>query len=151
MTLLERKRWCGGNTRFYGQVLATGVFDVLHRGHAEMLTQAAALGPLIVGLNSDDAVRRLKGPTRPVNNQEDRLFVVASLEVVRWVLLIDSDTVEGAILDVRPTIWVKSTPWSYETLNKDEVAACRKVGARIEILKALDGYSSTSVIERMSK
>lgn len=123
---------------------------MIHRGHLDLLRRAKKLGDwLIVGINSDAAVRRLKGHGRPVNNQDDREFMLRSLWLVDDVMIIDADTVADAIREVKPAVWIKGGDWTLETLNKDEVAAANEVGARIEILKALDGYSSTSVIERM--
>lgn len=131
-------------------VLCTGCYDVLHRGHIDLLTRAAELGDLvIVGINSDAAIKRLKGPTRPINNQDDRIAMLRALRMVDTVFVIDSDTVTSAILEVKPAVWAKGGDYTMETLNKDEVAAARSVGARIEIIPMTAGYSSTAIIERM--
>lgn len=131
-------------------VLCTGVFDVIHRGHLELLWLASRYGDLLkVGINSDAAVKRLKGPTRPINRQDDRIAMLRALRMVDTVFLIDSDTVTAAILEVKPAVWVKGGSYSLETLNRDEVAAAKAVGARIEIIPMTAGYSSTAIIERM--
>lgn len=131
-------------------VLCTGCYDLLHRGHIDLLTRAAELGDLlIVGINSDAAIKRLKGPTRPINNQADRIAMLMALSVVDKVFVIDSENVADAILEVKPAVWVKGGDWTLETLNRYEVAAARSVGARIEIIPMTAGYSSTGIIERM--
>lgn len=137
------------NHRSGGIALCTGCFDLLHRGHLEMFLAASWRYTLVVGLNSDAAIRKLKGPTRPINCEADRMFAVAALACVSSVLLIDSDTVDGAIREVKPDVWVKGGDWTLDTLNRDEVAAANEVGARIEIVPTLQGYSSTRVIDRM--
>lgn len=130
-------------------VLVTGCFDVLHVGHIALLYEAKYFGPVIVGINSDAAVRQLKGPERPINRAGDRMRMLMAIRYVTDVFIIDSNTVDRAIRDVKPDVWVKSTPWTLETLNPLEVAAAREVGARIEIVPALEGYSSTKIIERI--
>lgn len=134
---------------FSSLVLCTGCFDLLHRGHIELFLRAAKFGHLLVGLNSDKAIRRLKGPGRPINNERDRQFMVEAIRCVGWAFIIDSDTVEDAIYQVRPSVWCKGGDWKLETLNKTEVAAANEVGARIEIIPMVEGYSSTATIERM--
>jgi len=152
----DHKLWPMPTTyRRYTIAFCTGCFDVLHRGHVELFL-AAKYDPrrprlLVVGLNSDAAIKRLKGEGRPINNQDDRMFMVAALECVSAVLLIDSDTVDAAIRLVKPDYWVKSHPWTLETLNAAEVAAANEVGAKILILPTVAGYSSTNTIERMGE
>lgn len=133
-------------------VLVTGCFDVLHVGHIHLIEQAAKFsGWVFVGVNSDAAVRQLKGPTRPINNQLDRMRILMAIRYVSDVFVIDSNTVDGAIRAMKPSVWVKGGDWTLETLNPLEVAAAREVGARIEIVPALEGYSSTKIIERMKR
>lgn len=132
-------------------VLCTGCFDVLHVGHIDLLQRASSFGNVIVGINSDAAVRQLKGPTRPINNQLDRMRILMAIRYVRGVFVINSNTVDGAIRDRKPDVWVKGGDWTLSTLNPLEVEAAREVGARIEILPTLQGYSSTRVIEGMMK
>lgn len=135
--------------RISGTALCTGCFDVLHRGHIEAFTMVSWRYKVVVGINSDAAIKRLKGPSRPINNEADRMFMVAALACVSSVLLIDSDTVDGAIREVKPDVWVKGGDWSLETLNKLEVAAANEVGARIDIVPLTAGYSSTAIINKM--
>lgn len=130
-------------------VLATGVWDVIHRGHIELLEQAATYGPVFVGLNTDEAVRQLKGPMRPINTLEDRAYVLTALRSVRAVFPIDAVTVEEAIRYLRPSHWVKSSQYTLETLNQDEVRAAKDVGAEIVLVSHVSGHSTTGVLSRL--
>lgn len=132
------------------KVLCTGVFDILHRGHVEMLEHAKTYGgALIVGVNSDKAVRALKGPARPVNNENDRCFMLTSLRCVDTAFVIDDVTVEKAILELKPDVWCKGGDYTLQTLNKDEVAAARAVGAEIVLIPMTNGYSTTKTLEKL--
>lgn len=132
-----------------GVALATGCFDVLHRGHVELLEEAAGYGNVFVGVNDDESVRKLKGPTRPVNNEQDRMLVIAGLECVKAVFLIRSDKVTDAIRLVAPDYWVKGGSYTMETLDKDEVAAAKEVGAEIVLVPVTIGYSTTNILSRI--
>lgn len=132
-----------------GVVLATGCFDLVHRGHVELLEIAATYGPVFVGLNTDEAVRQLKGPTRPINTLEDRAYVLTALRSVRAVFAIDAVTVEEAIRYLRPSHWVKSSQYTLATLNQDEVRAAKDVGADIVLVNHISGHSTTGVLSRL--
>lgn len=129
--------------------LATGCFDIIHAGHIEMLEFAGHFGTLFVGLNSDAAIARLKGSTRPLNSIKDRMRVVGALSCVSYVFEIPEDTVTSAIALVEPNYWIKGSDWTLETLNKDEVAMAKEMGSTIVFAPKLEGYSSTKIIERM--
>ncbi len=129
--------------------LATGCFDVIHKGHIKLLESAAEHGILFVGVNDDESVRKLKGPTRPINNEQDRMVVLAGLECVQGVFLIRGTDVAEAIRKVRPSAWVKGSGYTLDTLNKEEVAAANEVGADIVLVPVVEGKSSTSVINKM--
>jgi rfaE bifunctional protein nucleotidyltransferase chain/domain len=129
-------------------VLTTGCFDILHAGHISLLETASEKGILFVGINDDESVRRLKGPSRPVNNENDRMRVIAALECVQVVFLIRDTTVTQAILNVMPMAWVKGGDYTLDTLNKDEVAAANEVGADIILVPALAGYSTTNTLKK---
>lgn len=132
-----------------GIVLATGVFDYIHRGHIELLERAATYGLLFVGINTDEAVRTLKGPTRPFFKLEDRAYALSALRSVHLVFPIDSITVTGAIRMVMPSHWVKGSDYTMETLNQDEVAAAKEVGAEIVLVPMVKGYSTTAMLEKV--
>lgn len=129
-------------------VLTTGCFDVLHAGHIALLETASEKGMLFVGINDDESVRKLKGPSRPVNNENDRMRVIAALDCVQAVFLIRDTTVTRAILNVMPAFWCKGGDYTIDTLNKDEVAAAIEVDAEIILVPAVAGYSTTNTLKR---
>lgn len=130
-------------------VFTNGVFDLLHPGHIDVLTAARSEGDaLIVGINSDDSVRRLKGPNRPVRSEADRAFVVAALECVDCVVVFGEDTPLETIVAVRPDIVVKGGDYSEET-----IVGAREVkswGGRVVVVPLTPGHSTTSIIEKLS-
>ncbi len=128
-------------------VFTNGCFDVLHRGHVEYLMGARALGDvLVVGLNSDDSVRRLKGPGRPVNPVEDRAFVLAGLAAVDYVTVFDEDTPRELIAALLPDVLVKGGDYTRDTVvGAGEVEAA---GGRVVIAPLVPGRSTTGILER---
>lgn len=104
-------------------VMTNGCFDILHRGHVEMLTKASRIGAsLIVAVNSDESVRRLKGAERPVNTLEDRMAVLIALEAVTAVVAFDADTPIKLIREIKPDVLVKGGDW-----KKDDVTGADEV------------------------
>jgi D-beta-D-heptose 7-phosphate kinase/D-beta-D-heptose 1-phosphate adenosyltransferase len=137
--------------RFAGKriVFTNGVFDILHAGHVQILRRAKALGDLlIVGINSDESTRRLKGNARPINHELDRLALVSALEPVDYAIIFDHDDPSALIRTLRPHVHVKGGDYTPETLP--EAGAAREVGARIEILSLVAGRSTTNVIHRIA-
>ena len=125
-------------------VFTNGCFDVLHRGHLTYLRAARKLGDvLVVGLNSDDSVRRLKGPVRPINPQEDRALMLAALGFVDYVTVFDEDTPEALLAQVRPEVLAKGADYRLE-----EVAGRQHAG-EVVLVELVEGYSSTQAIARM--
>ena len=121
-----------------------GCFDILHRGHVTYLQQAAALGDhLLVGLNTDSSVRRLKGKDRPINGELDRAFMLAALRWVDDVVLFSEDTPKELLSCLRPDILVKGGDY------RPEEVAGREFAGRVEILPFVDGYSTTHTIEKI--
>ncbi len=130
-------------------VFTSGVFDILHAGHIELLTRAKALGDiLVVGVNSDRSARRLKGKNRPVNHQNDRLSLVAALTPVDHAILFDEDDPGDLIRLLSPHIHVKGGDYADVTLP--EAAAVEEVGGRIVILPLAGTLSTTTVMERIA-
>jgi rfaE bifunctional protein nucleotidyltransferase chain/domain len=128
-------------------VFTNGCFDVLHRGHVEYLAAARALGDrLVVAVNDDDSVRRLKGPSRPVNPVEDRVVVLAALESVDHVVVFGADTPVRLIERLRPEVYVKGGDYRTETLP--EAPVVRSYGGEVHILPFLDGRSTTAILAR---
>ena len=131
-------------------VFTNGCFDILHRGHVSHLSRAKALGDvLIVGVNSDEGIRRLKGPTRPINALEDRLQVLAALSCVDHVVPFAEDTPHELIRVVRPNIFVKGGDYTRETLP--EAPLVEELGGTVEILPFLADRSTTDVIARIRR
>lgn len=125
-----------------------GVFDILHEGHIFSLTQAAAEGDiLIVAVNSDASVKRLKGPERPVNNENSRALVLASLIMVDAVVIFEEDTPLHVITQLMPDVIVKGGDYKVE-----QIAGAREVianGGRVVINPLIEGVSTTGIIEKM--
>lgn len=131
-------------------VFTNGCFDLLHRGHVELLTRASSYGKLFVGINDDAAVRSLKGPTRPVNQEADRAFVVAELRCVAVVVIIRDANMAEALRRLAPDHWAKGGDYTLDTLNKEEVLAAHEAGTEIVLLPHLTDVSSTKLMERMT-
>ncbi|MGI8956641.1 MAG: adenylyltransferase/cytidyltransferase family protein [Chthoniobacterales bacterium] len=131
-------------------VLTNGCFDLLHVGHVRYLQEAAELGDcLAVALNGDESVQALKGPGRPLNRADDRAEVLAALECVDFVTIFPAVRATAVIEAVRPAIYVKGGDYTLESLEPEEVAALKKIGAEIKTLPLVPGKSTTGLIERM--
>jgi D-beta-D-heptose 7-phosphate kinase/D-beta-D-heptose 1-phosphate adenosyltransferase len=138
-----------GRPRSGTLVFTNGCFDLLHRGHVFLLTEARALGDaLVVGLNTDDSVRRLaKGSGRPIVGQKDRAVMVAALEAVDAVCLFDEDTPVALIEALEPDGLVKGADYALDGLpGRDEVVAG---GGRVELIAYLEGYSTSGLVRRI--
>ena len=127
-------------------VFTNGCFDILHRGHVTYLQHARDLGDLlIVGINSDASVKRLKGQERPVNMLEDRAFVLSALKSVDYVIAFDEDTPLNLIMSIMPDILVKGGDYTIESIiGAQEVLAH---GGRVEIIPFVPGKSTSSLID----
>ena len=130
-------------------VFTNGVFDILHRGHVSYLARARGLGTrLVVGLNTDASAQRLgKGVGRPINAMLDRAIVLAGLAAVDFVTPFDDDTPCGLIERLRPQVYVKGGDYDVDTL--DEARLVRSWDGEAFALPFVDGYSTTSLIERL--
>jgi D-beta-D-heptose 7-phosphate kinase/D-beta-D-heptose 1-phosphate adenosyltransferase len=131
-------------------VFTNGCFDILHRGHVTYLNRAKALGDiLIVGLNTDESVRRLKGPARPINPLEDRAQILAALSCVDYIVPFEGNTPHELIQSIKPDVFVKGGDYSRATLP--EAKLVEDLGGIVEILPYLDEHSTTNIIERIQK
>ncbi len=128
-------------------VFSNGCFDVLHRGHIYLLSRARELGNLlVVGLNSDASVTKLKGPGRPVNNQESRAEVLGALAFVDYIIVFEEDTPMDMIITLKPDILIKGGDYKLEDIvGHQEVISS---GGSVETIPMLQGYSSSSIIDR---
>ena len=133
-------------------VLTNGCFDLLHVGHVRYLQQARQLGDfLVVAVNGDESVRSLKGAGRPLNSAEDRAEVLAALECVDFVTNFPNIRATQVIEALRPAIYVKGGDYTLESLDPEEVAALKAVGAEIKTLPLVPGKSTSIMIERMQQ
>jgi len=133
-------------------VATNGCFDLLHAGHVRYLKTARTLGDvLVVGLNGDRSVSELKGPARPINNETDRAEVLAALESVDLVTIFPELRATRFIQLVGPDVYVKGGDYSSETLNDEERAALEKIGAKIDIVPFVEGYSTSALIKKLRR
>lgn len=132
-------------------VVTNGCFDLLHAGHVTYLEQAAAEGDiLLVGCNSDDSVRKLKGSSRPINPEEDRALVLAALESVGAVVIFPEKNAVNFLRLAKPDVYVKGGDYTLETLESDERKIVEEAGGSIIIIPIVPGKSTTSIINRMN-
>lgn len=129
-------------------VFTNGCFDILHRGHLMYLNEAKKLGDvLIIGLNSDQSVKRLKGEDRPVNGEEDRSFMLENLKSVDKVFIFEEDTPYHLIEAISPNILVKGGDWAIDQIVGHDIVT--KSGGKVLSLNFEDGYSTTNLIEKI--
>lgn len=129
-------------------VFTNGCFDILHAGHVRYLAKARSFGDcLVLGLNTDSSVRRLKGEKRPVNNELDRAEVAGALKSVDYVVLFDEPTAEELIRQVHPDVYVKGGDYTMETLPEGQIVL--GYGGRVELVPLVEGRSTTNVIARI--
>jgi rfaE bifunctional protein nucleotidyltransferase chain/domain len=127
-------------------VFTNGVFDLIHSGHVDYLSKAKKLGDvLIVGLNSDDSVKRIKGDKRPILKQEERAFILSNLKPVDYVVLFDEDTPDKLISEIIPDILVKGADWAVEKIVGREVV--EKNGGRVMNIEFINDQSTSKIID----
>ena len=132
--------------------VTNGCFDLLHRGHAEYLMQARALADrLFVLINSDASVRALKGPTRPVNMEDDRAFLLACLEFVDGVVIFRSSRCDEELAALKPDVYVKGGDYTVDSLDPDERAALLEAGSEICFIPFVPGYSTTGTLKKAAE
>ena len=129
-------------------VFTNGCFDIIHAGHVRYLTTAKNFGDvLIVGLNTDESVKRLKGDSRPINNQFDRAEVLLGLKAVDHVIFFGERTAENLIAEVKPNVYVKGGDYTLETLPEAKIV--QRCGGRVELVNLVAGHSTTNIIEKI--
>ncbi len=146
LTWAEARAWRDAVT---GPVVFTnGVFDLLHPGHVDILAGARAQGAaLVVGLNSDASVRRLKGPTRPVRSEAERAYVLAALAMVDAVVVFEQDTPLELVQALEPDVIVKGGDYTPDTIVGAREVTAR--GGRVVVIPLTPGQSTTSIIEKL--
>ena len=131
-------------------VFTNGVFDILHVGHVGYLEAARRLGDsLVVGINSDASVRWLKGPSRPIHNQQSRARVLAGLSAVDYVVIFNTKRVTPLLRQLKPRIYVKGGDYTLETLDAEERRTIQSYGGKIRILPVWKGHSTTHTIQKI--
>lgn len=129
-------------------VFTNGVFDIIHRGHVEYLTEAKALGDiLVVGLNSDSSVKMIKGEKRPIVSEDNRAFVLAGLKPVDYVVIFNEDTPYNTIKNIMPDILVKGADWDEDKIVGSDIV--KNNGGEIKRITFVENNSSTNIIEKI--
>jgi rfaE bifunctional protein nucleotidyltransferase chain/domain len=132
-------------------VVTNGCFDLLHLGHVTYLESARNLGhALLVGLNSDAAVRELKGSERPVNTQTDRAAVLAALASVDAVCIFEERTATRFLALARPDLYIKGGDYTLESINREERCAVEQAGGKVQILPLVPGQSTTALLKKIA-
>lgn len=130
-------------------VFTNGCFDILHKGHVSYLNEAKKQGEiLVVGLNSDSSVKRLKGSERPINNEADRKFVMENLKAVDYVFIFTEDTPLNLIKSIKPNVLVKGGDWEVDQIVGSDFVISN--GGQVFSLNFVDGYSTTNVINKIN-
>ena len=131
-------------------VFTNGCFDIIHRGHVEYLKEAKKYGDiLIVGLNSDSSVRKIKGDQRPINKEKDRAVVLDSIKWVDYVVIFKEKTPLKVIKKIKPDVLVKGGDWKEEEIVGGNFV--KSYGGKVKTVKYRKGFSTTSIIEKMIK
>ncbi len=129
-------------------VFSNGCFDILHRGHIEYLAKASSLGDiLIIGLNADISVKRIKGQTRPINDEQARAILMAALSFVDAVVLFEEDTPYNLINLIRPDFLVKGKDYKAKDVVGYDIL--REYGGRVKTIKLVDGYSTSDIEKKI--
>jgi rfaE bifunctional protein nucleotidyltransferase chain/domain len=129
-------------------VFTNGVFDILHKGHVEYLNRAKSLGDvLVIAVNSDASVKRIKGDKRPIVPETDRAFVVSNLKSVDYVCIFDEDTPYETIKALQPDVLVKGGDWKVEDVVGRDIVEAR--GGKVVVVEYLDGKSTTNIINKI--
>lgn len=129
-------------------VFTNGCFDILHIGHVRYLKKSASYGDiLIIGLNSDSSVKKLKGESRPINNEQDRAELLSELGFVDYVVIFSEDTLEKLLDEIKPDIYTKGADYTLETLP--EAKTVLKNNGKVEFINLVEGKSTTNVIKKI--
>ena len=131
-------------------VATNGCFDILHVGHVRYLEKTKSFADvLIVLLNSDKSVKSIKGPTRPINNENDRAEVLCALKSVDYVVLFDEDSPRNLLDEMKPDVYTKGADYTMETLPEADIM--KKNGTRVEFIEFVQGKSTTNIINKVSE
>ena len=148
MTLDEAVKW---RQSFEGNLVVTnGVYDLLHPGHVEYLSGARNLGDgLLICCNGDASVKAIKGPKRPIVDEQNRAYMLASLSCVDAVVLFQEPEALNSLVTIKPDTYVKGGDYTIDTINQNERKALEKLGTEIKFIPFKDGFSTTMMIDRI--
>lgn len=133
-------------------VWTNGCFDLLHGGHVKYLEQARKFGDvLVVGLNSDESVKRIKGPERPILKQEERAEILSALEFIDYILIFDEENVSYHLKQIKPDVYVKGGDYDIKRINQEEKQALSEYQAVIKFIPLVKGHSSSEIIRKIKK
>lgn len=131
-------------------VATNGCFDILHVGHVRYLQQTKSFADYsIILLNSDKSVRSIKGPTRPINNEQDRAEILCALSCVDYVVLFDEDSPRNLLDEIKPDVYTKGADYTMDTLPEADIM--KKNGTRVEFISFVEGKSTTKLIEQINE
>ena len=131
-------------------VVTNGCFDIVHRGHLTYLMKARNQGDaLLLAVNSDKSVKSIKGPSRPINNERDRTFILSCFPFIDAIVMFDTPGCEEILRISEPDIYVKGADYNLETMNQTERQILESVGSEIRFISFVDGYSTTNVIKKI--
>lgn len=152
LTLTEAVIWREDLRRKNRKLVVTnGCFDLVHRGHASYLIEAAKLGDeLLVLINSDASVRAIKGESRPVVSESDRAYLLAALESVSKVVIFDDARCDRELAALQPDVYAKAGDYTLETLIASEREALQNCGAEIVFMPFVQGFSTTNIVEKIA-
>jgi D-glycero-beta-D-manno-heptose 1-phosphate adenylyltransferase len=129
-------------------VFTNGCFDIIHAGHIDLLRRCASSGDkLVIGLNSDESVKRIKGNNRPINNQKNRSMILEAIKYIDLVVIFDEDTPYNLINSIRPDILIKGGDWSPDKIVGRDIV--ESYGGKVLSLPLLEGHSTTNLLERI--
>lgn len=151
MSLAQAKAWRDELAKAGKKLVITnGCFDLIHRGHAQYLHESRELGDaLLILINSDNAVQKLKGPTRPIVPEEHRTYLLASLEAIDAVVIFDSERCNTELAELAPDIYVKGGDYTVETLDPSEREALESANTQICFKPFIEGFSTTNIVEKI--
>jgi D-beta-D-heptose 7-phosphate kinase/D-beta-D-heptose 1-phosphate adenosyltransferase len=138
------RKLCGSKT----VIAASGCFDFIHPGHVRLLRSAKELGDtLIIGLNSDESIKRLKGPKRPIYPVDDRILMLGSLRYVDAITVFDDDKATNFLFAVKPAIWIKGSDWTMDKIDREELAAVESNGGQLQLIDTGVSWHATALLE----
>ncbi len=144
-----RKKLTDKNNRL---VMTNGCFDLIHRGHIEYMLAARSKGDkLLIAVNSDKSVQSIKGPDRPLNSEDDRSLVLASMGFIDGIIIFNTPRCDKIIEAIKPDIYAKGADYNIDTIDQTERKALEAAGSEIAFISFVPGYSTTSIIKKMDK